>query len=210
MFHLRFTPYDISGYTFDFLGVYDRYIIAYEDKDKYGDPTPPHYHVYIETDYGVSSIRNDARTALKIPVGQRGKANKWFALISDWKDPSYMCKYNDIRGTKGFSEKEIVDLVIQGKKTYLKSRLHVCSEMPAPVKRISIDKQVIADCITFYELAKKKGDVPSAEELITEACRAVRSYGKGINPFKIREYVLATWFEVGDRELVVKKCLALL
>lgn len=211
MFHLRFTPYDISGYTFDFLNVYDRYIIAYEDKDKHGDPAPPHYHIYIETDYGESSVRNEARSAFKIPVGQRGKANKWFALATKWKDPGYVCKYDDIRGTKGYTEKEIMDYVITGKQRYLKSKTSLdLTNVTVIPKRLSVDKEVIADCITYYESARKEGNKPKIEDVIREACRAVRRYGKGINPFKIREYVLATYFDCGNEDVVVKKCLSMI
>lgn len=211
MFHLRFTPYDISGYTFDFLDLYDKFIVAQEDSDDDGNPLL-HYHILIDTDYKDASLRNAVKAAFKIPPAGRGKNNKYYAIIPDWKDPGYICKHNNIVKSKGYSEKEVMDFVISGKQKYLdKVKLPVGPVVASPGKtRISVDKEVIADCITFYELAKQKGEVPTAEELCEEACRAVRSYGKGINPFKIREYVLATWFDVGDREQVVKKCLQLL
>lgn len=212
MFHLRFTPYDLSGYTFNFLEVYDKYIVAQEDHDDDGNPLL-HYHILIDTDYGIKSIRDAVKASLKIPPAGRGKNNAFYALIPDWKDPGYICKYDNILRSKGFSEAQILEYVISGKKKYLDkvkpSEVQVVSTGSSR-SRISVDKEVIADCITFFELAKKKGETPTAEQLVAEACRAVRSYGKGINPYKIREYVLATWFEVGDRELVVKKCLALI
>ena len=117
MFHLRFTPYDISGYTFDFLNIYDKYILAQEDLEDDGTPLL-HYHILIDTDYEVQSVRNAAKTALKIPKSGKGKNNKYYALITDWKDPGYICKYNNVIKSKGFSERQIMDYVISGKKTY--------------------------------------------------------------------------------------------
>lgn len=211
MFHLRFTPYDISGYTFDFLDLYTKYIVAQEDHDDDGKPLL-HYHILIDTDYGDASLRNAVKAALKIPPAGRGKNNKYYAIIPDWRDPGYICKNNHILKSKGFSEKEIMECVISGKQKYLDKQKS--PDIPAVISpsrtRISVDKEVIADCITFYELAKKDGKCPTAEQLCEEACRSVRAHGKGINPFKIREYVLATWFDVGDRALVVEKCLRLL
>jgi len=211
MFHLRFTPYDISGYTFDFLEVYERYIVAQEDKDDEGNPLL-HYHVLIDTDYGLAHIRNGAKSSLKIPPAGRGKNNMFYALIPEWKYPGYIVKYNQIIRSKGYSEKEILDFVISGKKKYLEKPVVVVGNIQSGCsrQRKSVDKEVIADCITFFELAKKKGNTPTAQELCEEACRSVRANGRGINPFKIREYVLATWFEVGDRAAVVQKCVSLL
>lgn len=216
MFHLRFTPYDISGYTFDFLESYaSLYIVAFEDKDKYGKPTEKHYHVYIETDYDLQTVRKEAKTALKIPTtGGRGRNNKYFAFISNWQDPGYVCKWNEVVRSKGYSEKQIMDYVISGKQKYLnkveKSPDVLVASTGCSRSRVSVDKEVIGECITFFELAKKRGETPSANQLVEEACRVVRSYGKGINPYKIREYVLAVWFEVGDREHVVERVLKML
>lgn len=212
MFHLRFTPDDISGYTFDFLDTYDKYIVAQEDVHDDGSPLL-HYHILVETTYGVKSIRDAAKAALKIPATGRGKNNKYYALIEDWKDPGYICKYNNIIRCKGFSEKEIMEFVISGKKKYLDkvkgtelSGDSVAPAAPSSRTRVSIDKEVIADCITFYELRKKSDEgAPTINELVKEACRVTRSYGKGINMFKIRDYVHAVLFDCDNSEYVVNK-----
>lgn len=119
MFHIRFTPYDISGYTFDFLNQFAGYIVAYEDKDKKGKPTQPHYHILVDTDYGSKTVRDAFVAACKIPKSTRGKNNAYYGMFSDWQQPDYICKYNDIRESKGFTEKQILDYVISGKNKYL-------------------------------------------------------------------------------------------
>lgn len=39
-YHIRFTPYDISGYTFGWLDKYERYLVFREVRDKLGQTVP--------------------------------------------------------------------------------------------------------------------------------------------------------------------------
>lgn len=96
MYHIRFTPYDISGIIFDFLESYESYIVCYEDKKKSGKPTEPHYHIAIWSDLKEKSIRDDIKLHFKIPSTGRGKNNKYYALYPAWQDASYIVKYNNL------------------------------------------------------------------------------------------------------------------
>jgi len=210
MFHLRFTPIEISDYTFDFLeNISDRYILAQEDLDDEGNPLL-HYHILIDSQYGEKSIRDAAKTSLKIPKGGRGKNNAHYALITDWKDPGYICKYGNIIRKKGFSEREVMDYVISGKNCYLvkteKPELSGDSVAPAvistnPKTKKNTDKEIIADLITwYYTYQKDNKESPTNKQIIKQACLIVRSHGKGINQFKIRDYIHALWFDTEDNQ----------
>lgn len=212
MLHLRFTPYDISGYTFDFLDTLaSRYIVAQEDIEDDGSPLL-HYHILIETEYEQQSIRNAAKSNLKIPPAGKGRNNRYYALIADWNDPGYIVKYDNILRQKGFSEKEILDYVISGKKKYLDKvkQQDLPAALPPKKVRVYWDKEVIADAIIFYELAKKKDETPSYLELMTEINRLTRLAGKGINKFKSRDIFYSVLHDTGDAEWVAQKCLDIL
>lgn len=214
MFHLRYTPYDISGYTFDFLNKseYKRYAVAFEDKDKHGQNVQPHYHIYIEADYGIQSIRNDAKDALKIPTaGGRGKNNQYYSLVDKWEDKDYIFKYGDIKKSKGFSQEEINLRTGIGRGKYLKEssgQVLGSAEVKSSAASSRItDKDIIADIVFYYETYRReKGLSPSKHDLVRECIRVLRSYGKGVNPFKVRDYIHAVWWDTEDnREFLVNK-----
>lgn len=187
MYHIRFTPYDISGYTFDFLETYSSYIVCYEDKTKSGEPTEPHYHIGIWSDLKDKSIRDDIKTHLKIPATGRGKNNKYYALISGWQDVSYLVKYNNIVKMKDVPD--LLTLVAEGKEKHLKATPPPEGRQPPQAaKRVCVDKEIMIALMEFM-YAKKRNGGYSREDLAAHACTLVRSHGKGINIFKIREYV---------------------
>lgn len=218
MFHLRFTPYDISGYTFDFLENYSRYIIAFEDKDKYGAPTVLHYHVLIDTDYGEKSVRDAIKASLKIPKSSRGKNNAYYCLETEWRDPGYICKYNDIRRSKGFSEKEIMEFVINGKKRYLDKvkGVELSGDSVAPatppkqVPKVPFQQAVIADASADWYNYKKqcrdKDETVIKSKVVEFISAAMVKNGKGINQYLVKELAFAILHEDLDyRDFVLAK-----
>lgn len=216
MFHLRYTPYDISGYTFDFLDKYQSFIVAQEDFDDDGSPLL-HYHILIDTDYGVKSLRDDAKTAFKIPPAGRGKNNKYYALIEDWKDPGYICKYNNIIRHKGFSEKEIMEYVISGKKKYLDKvkRVELSGEVapatsPKQSPKVPFQQAVIADATADWYNYKRKchdnDEEPVRSKVCEFICTAMIKNGKGINQYLVKELSFAILHEDLDyRDLILAK-----
>lgn len=213
MFHLRFTPNDISGYIFNFLEVYDRYILAQEDKDDNGLPLL-HYHILIDTDYGIQSVRNVATASLKIPKSGRGKNNAYYALFADWKDPGYICKYNNILQSKGFSEKEILDYVISGQKKYLNKvkASELSGEVApaqAPTKRepkVTFQQEVIAYATAeWYKYKRQESDF-NKDRLIGFVCDGMRKYGRGINVYLVKDIVYGILYDDLDyRNIILNK-----
>ena len=198
-FHIRFTPYDISGYDFNWL-IDDttRFIVAREDKDKKGQPTEPHYHIYGETEYTDDSIRNRIRKYFKIPAGGKGTNNKYYGTDWKWEDISYVCKYDDVKQSKGFSDAELLRLAADGKQKYLKKDVDVNLVTPRATtkERVNYDKEIIADLLTWYHLYRNEtGYVPELKQIVRECCVIVRKYHRGINRFKVRDYVDTVMFE---------------
>jgi len=217
MFHLRFTPVDISGYIFDFLETYSRYIVAQEDIDDEGNPLL-HYHILIDTDYGIQSIRNAATASLKIPKAGRGKNNAYYALIPDWKDPGYICKYNNIIRSKGFDEREIMEFVISGQKKYLsKVKASELSGEVAPARagskkepKVPFQQSVIAtasaDWYNYKRQCRDNDEDIDRKKVIDFICSAMRQHGKGINQYLVKELAYAVLFDDLDyRERVLNK-----
>lgn len=211
--HCRFTPYDISGYLFTTLEwIADKMLVAYEDKKKDGTPTDPHFHIYIESkpDIGDDTIRNKIKKALCIPTGGQGKNNKYYSINWKWQDPSYICKYDDIRVIVGYTEQEVLSLAVEGKKKYL-SNGEVAATNTVVLKgnskeRINYDKEIIADLLTWYYQYKKDNDneIPDTKLLINQACIIVRKYHRGINIFKVRDYVHSVMFDTDYSLEVIK------
>lgn len=213
MFHLRFTPADISGYTFDFLDVYDKYIIAFEDKNKKGQSVPDHYHILIVTDYGEKSVRDALKTSLKIPKSGRGKNNKHYMLNEDWKDASYVCKYYDIKKSKGYSEKEIMDFAIEGKKKYLSQAGGATNEVRSVEKappKLPFQQACIADAAADWYNYKRQCTDNDEHIEITKVCEfvcnAMRKNGKGVNVYLVKELGYAVLYDDLDyKDLILKK-----
>lgn len=218
-YHIRFTPCDISGYTFEWLNAYSRYVVAYECHSKSnGEPAEPHYHIYIQ-DVGEceSSLRNAVKANFKIPKSGRGKNNKYYQLEKEWKDPDYVFKFGDIRHSKGFSEKEVLDRVVSGKKKYIdkvKSSVQgdtiIYEVTSKKVKRIDLNKELMADLLTFYMLESRTRDV-SVKELISKCCDLILAHGRGINNYQVRDFVNAVLFQKEEsRQIVVDKIYSLI
>ena len=85
--HVRFTPQDLSGYTFDWFKTMPS-VIA-EEVSKQG---VLHYHIAIKTDMCEKSLRNNIITQFRIPKTTRGKGNLHYMLNMDWKDIDYIFK----------------------------------------------------------------------------------------------------------------------
>lgn len=215
MFHLRYTPYDISGYTFDFIDSFSsHYIVAQEDLEDDGTPLL-HYHILIDTDYGSKSIRDAAKKFLKIPEAGRGRNNKYYALIEDWKDPSYICKYYNVIRSKGFTEKQVLDYAIEGKQKYLDKKSTTPEVMKIEIvkKKVqSVDKQLSAALYAWYMCDNEKHLPPNKQQIIRKICELYRGYEKGVNKYKVRDaYHTLMWDVNGpDRDELVDDIIKML
>lgn len=221
MFHLIFTPHDLSGYTFEWLERYDKYIVAKEIGKK---KKHLHYHILIVTDAKHDTVRDMAKSRLHIPPGQRGKESKYYALLSDWKDPGYICKSNDVQAYKGYSEKEIMDFVISGKKKYLEevdetpaenSVTAAKSPITAKSPRIPYQQQIIAIAdAEWYKIKREYKEknqftmsVSEAKGIIVDlVCKAMREVSRGINPYLLQDCVYAIFYDDVDyKDIVLEK-----
>lgn len=217
-YHLRFTPYDISGYSFDFLDKYKAYIVAHEGGDvedinckRREYETESHYHIYIEDDnVSDQTIRLALKAGLKIPSTGTGKGNKYYAFIKNWKDPGYICKSNEIIRSKGFTEKQILDFVVSGRKKYqTKVDGTELRGEAAPADRPkrndrATNADLIGESLIRYsalirELKEKNEyDGDHRRELVKIICEVLRENGRGINPFQVREFAYAVLFETDE------------
>lgn len=212
-----FTPRDISGYDFGFLSFYEKHIVAFEDHNKEGGETNKHYHVYIETSYGPLTVRNAVKANFKIPAGGKGKNNGYYSLHVNWDDIGYICKYGDIRSSKGFSEEQILEFVVSGKKKYLQKveggelRGEVA---PAPRSEKSvkvIPQQMIisnAACKWFQHKSECSANdtEPSRKMLVKYVCDEIRAAGKGINAYQVRDFCQAVLYDDLDyRDSLLEK-----
>lgn len=208
MYHLRFTPYDLSGYTFEWLERYQKYIVAREDVEDDGTPLL-HYHILIDTDAHKDTVRDMVKTKLPIPAGGRGKNNKYYALIADWKDPGYICKYNNVEKTKGFTEKELLDFVVSGKKKYLEKVEKTPAENSvtaesrstptAKTPRIPYQQQIIS--IASAEWYKYKRNCMTQDFTVDPLMTvdfimaAMREVSRGCNEYLIQDLANAILFD---------------
>lgn len=102
-YHLRYTPYDLpSDNLTTFCDKYDKYIIAREQHSKDGKECPLHYHIYIESDLNIDTIRGDFLKKLTIPKSGMGRNNKYYMLKTWNDDTKYITKQGDIVACKGF------------------------------------------------------------------------------------------------------------
>lgn len=211
MLHLRFTPYDISGYTFDFLKSYDKYIVARELLDDSGNNLL-HYHILITTDYGIKSVRDAAKLALHILASGRGKNNKFYALVPDWRDMDYIVKYYDIIVSKGYTESELLNSAVSGKKKYLDKvertelRGEKAPAVPPKPPKIPFQQAVIASAAADWAKYKRESSAIDTDQLKKYVCLAMREHGKGINVYLVKEICYAILFDDLDyREMVLNK-----
>lgn len=221
-FSIRFTPHpvglpDISGYSFDYLKKFDKYIVAKEDKDKKGHSVPVHYHVFIETSYGDATVRQTTKEALRLPAGGRGKNNGYYSLIPNWKDPGYICKYNEVLDSKGYTEKELMDFVVSGKQKYLNRVEGKIQEgktsgpsTSAKSPRIPYQQEIIciaaADWKNHKTRCKEKDEQVLTTDLIEIVCKAMREKSRGINVYLVQDICYAVLFDDFDyKEIVLQK-----
>jgi len=85
--HVRFTPYDLSGYSFDWIKVMPS-VIA----EEVSVHMVTHYHIAFKTDMCEKTIRNNIVTHFGIPKTSRGKGNKYYSLTNTWHDIDYVFK----------------------------------------------------------------------------------------------------------------------
>lgn len=111
-YHLRFTPYELPSENLTtFCDKYQRYIIAHERYKRDGKTeVEPHYHIWLDSDLDLDSVRTAFKKHLHIPTGGKGRNNKYYSLEQYRKgeDVTYIIKQKDIRGCKGFDTQELI------------------------------------------------------------------------------------------------------
>lgn len=162
-FQYRFTPAPKNSFTsppienYDLSGILllkvSKLIIGYETKDKHGNTTIPHYHIYGETDYKEDSIRVKLRDLLNIPKTTQGKGSAYSALeFNKYSDPSpaYCAKWGDIKMSKGYTEAEIQEYIKIGARNWIKT------EAPGEAARSAAEPRI--EKMGFVEKLEKYKD----------------------------------------------------
>ena len=108
---LRFTPLDLSGYSFDWIKQ-ERHIIAKEIGQK---THKEHYQIYIETNACLKTIRNRIYKNFKIPKGGVGQESAHYAITPDWKDTLYFWKEGNILSQNIVDQRDIPGLIAKAK-----------------------------------------------------------------------------------------------
>lgn len=217
--HLRFTPYDISGYHWTFLDDYNKVIVAQEDVDDNLQPLL-HFHIYLETSQHIDTVRKKLKSNLLIPDSGRGVNNKYYALIPKWQDVGYICKHNNIIQSKGYTEKELMDYVISGKKKYLEKvkgstelRGEIAPAAPRPPKTIKIpyQQQIISIAAAEWYNYKRAQQFDTLTtdhkiQLLEIVCKAMREVSRGVNKYLVEDIARAILFDDLDfREVMLSK-----
>jgi len=162
-YHLRYTPYELGTDLAPFCDKYDRFLIAHERHNKQGTPVEPHYHVYIESDFDMDTIRGDFLKKLSIPKCGRGKNNKYYCIKKWDNNLAYFVKQNNIIAKKGISEEELASASASAQAFRLsqeKGGILCPSPAPAPAKEKETEWiKILGNAITFYRENGKK-EVP--------------------------------------------------
>lgn len=104
-------------------------IWAYEDKNKFGEPTKEHIHFAIEADMSESTIRQYIVKYFNIPKGGPGK-KQLYALRMEpdlMGAADYTCKYGNILHHT-YDEQFITESTIRGARKHLKTPLLAASK----------------------------------------------------------------------------------
>lgn len=97
-------------------------LAGYETTNKFGGPTEPHFHIYIETEVTRDTIINYAYKLLGIKKGQKGTANKYFAC-KNWNDDiGYFVKSGTITYTHNITV--LPEKIEEGYNMYIKPYLN--------------------------------------------------------------------------------------
>jgi len=161
-YHLRYTPYELGTDLAPFCDKYDKYIIAHERHNKQQQSVEPHYHVYIESDYDMDTIRGDFLKKLSIPKCGRGRNNKYY-MLKQWDTKiDYIVKQNNIIGKKGFSDLDIASAYASAQKslgppTEVKATI---SGGPAPTKEKETEWTKLFNNAMIYHKNNDNKEVP--------------------------------------------------
>lgn len=107
---MRFTPYEIPCDNLSqYFERFDQYVIGFERYKKDGvTPCQPHYHIWLNADLQLESIRESFKKHMSIPSVRNGKSNKWLAMKTWDEKLEYVIKQGNIISCKGFSTEELL------------------------------------------------------------------------------------------------------
>lgn len=173
-YHLRYTPYELSSANItNFCDKYDRYIVAHERHKKDGTtPAEPHYHIWIDSDLNIDSIRTAWKKSMCIPTGGQGRNNKYYSLevYRNGEDVTYITKQGDIRASKGFDEEQLRprEYPCPVKET-LKEKIQItAASVPQRKEKYNMWSEIFAEGIIWEKTHKKKIEVEEALGIITK------------------------------------------
>lgn len=188
-YQIRFTPHDISGYDFSWLDGYPKYAVYSEG----GNGVEHHYHIWLpDIKVSEATLRNQIRKNLRVPPCGKGQANKFYALVADWKDPSYIFKSANCYKIKGITEPERMSLEIQGRSLYVDkaskdSPLTIYEVATKKAKRVNLNKEIIGELTNWYLVENKIRPV-NKWQVIDKCMTLVKGHGRGINMYQIRDF----------------------
>lgn len=168
-YHLRYTPYELPSESLTtFCDKYDKYIIAREQHSKDGKECPLHYHIYIESDLNIDTIRGDFLKKLAIPKAGSGRNNKYY-MLKQWNtDVSYICKQNDIVACKGF-DKETLRVPPDSQKEKEEKNTVLQPGPPlAKKKESNFWNEIVENAIIEEKRLKKKIELLDAVKIVSK------------------------------------------
>jgi len=170
-FHLRYTPYDLSANNLEkFCERYDKFIIAHESRTKSGTATEPHFHIYIDSNLDIDSIRTAFKKAVGIPTGGMGRNNKYYSL-EQWRKECqcYIVKQGDIRACKGFEKESLRVLPCCQKEKEIKNTVIAAAAPPLQKEKNNMWKEIFEEGIFWEKNHKnKKIEIEEALGIITK------------------------------------------
>lgn len=169
-FHLRYTPYELNTENLTtFCDKYDKYIIAKEYNAKSGEKCETHYHIYIESDLNIDTIRGDFLKKLAIPkAGGMGRNNKYYMLKKWDQNIEYIIKQGLIEACKGFDLAELrarVPPLVQKEK--IEKNTGSTAAPPAKKKESNFWNEIMERSILWEKKHEKKIEVEDALKIIT-------------------------------------------
>lgn len=195
--HVRFTPYDLSGYNLSaFAEVYARYVIAHEVAAPGAGQQQKHFHIYVECAESEKTLRNRLLQSLQIPKNGRGKNNKYYCLkYNAYKDPSpaYICKDGDIIMSKGYTEEQLIQYQNEGKQQHGRQLIFdEDSDEASLVQQVFLSEPGISQATRVTQRQPIKLPRKTEFDLLLDSFKKQKLY-KEWNMDKVRRWIMSDY-----------------
>jgi len=152
---LRFTPLDLSGYSFDWIKE-QKHCIA----EEIGAKTHKlHYQMYISVECSESTLRNNIRKSLKIPPGLKGKDSAYYTLSPDWHDWTYTLKDTKVISQNIVEPRELPELIAQAAIKFAKKEEQPTTPTNTIIERIEKTDHVWDRLLFMYDEGAAQRDI---------------------------------------------------